>query len=285
MHLREAVRDVLQVREVHGSDEWPAKCLSPDHNPRGTTASVNVVSGLWVCYSCGRGGRVEDVLSGVRIADPSPDDNLAVIEANLTAPDGPRRYPAAYLNLFKVEHSYWQSRFSADAIEEFSLGYDYEADRCTYPLRDEEGEVVGVVYRRLDGGEPKYLYPKGVKCHDLLFGWEKWRYTNKSVVLVEGAMDVVALWEAGVPALGIFGSRLSQRQARMIRMLNPNSVTCAFDMDAAGAAATYSVAISVVADCCPVYVASWPVEEAKDVAELSEARRRQVIEEAVDVDL
>jgi DNA primase len=176
--------------------------------------------------------------------------------------------------------TYWRSRFSDAAIDHFGLGFDYESGCPTYPLRNEDGALIGLVRRRLEPDGPKYVYPQHIKISELLFGWEKWNDDfDGPVVLVEGAMDVVALWEAGVPALGIYGSRFSERQGKMVRSLYPKYVVCAFDMDAAGDQATKRV-YDLVGDYVTVYRASWDPDEAKDVAELSEARRRQVIEEA-----
>lgn len=282
MDLKAAVRDVLGVREQPGA-EWTATCFSPDHDDKNASASVNVEKGLWVCYSCHRGGRVEDLLSGVRIADPSPDDNLSAVDANLTE-DTVRVYPEGWLSLFRQRdvHPYWLSRFKEETCRFWDLGYDYETDTCTYPLRSDSGAVLGVVRRRLDGGQPKYKYPKGVKTHDLLFGYHEGRlgmpYTH--CVLVEGALDVISLWESGITALGIYGSRISPRQVKILRWLNPSSVTLAFDMDRAGLDAAEIVMSTDLPDCCPVYQATWDPAEGKDVAELSEARRIQVIRDA-----
>lgn len=283
MNLRDAVREVLGVREVPHEDEWPCKCFSPSHRDHSPSASVNVDKGLWICYACGAGGRLDDLLRGVRISDTPPDRELLRVEENLTDDVPPRIYPESWLGMYLVgdRHPYWRSRFSDAAIDHFGLGYDYETGRVTYPLRAEEGAVLGVVQRALDDSKPKYRYPKHIKVHDLLFGWDTWPYPfSGPVVLVEGALDVVALWEAAVPALGIYGARVSDRQARLIRALNAPYVICAFDQDSAGQHATQRVAEGSVADSCPVYVARWEPDEAKDIAELSVPRRRQVIEEA-----
>lgn len=282
MDLRAAVRDVLGVREQSGA-EWTATCFSPDHSDANASASVNVEKGLWVCYSCHRGGRVDDLLLGVRIADPTPDANLKAVEDNL-ATDEVRIYPESWLDLFEQRdvHPYWLSRFKEETCRYWRLGYDYETERCTYPLRSDSGAVLGVVRRCLDGGQPKYHYPKGVKTHDLLFGYHESRLgmPYAHCVLVEGALDVIALWESGITALGIYGSRISQRQVQILRWLNPSSVTLAFDMDRAGLDAAEIVMSTSLPDCCPVYQARWSPEEANDVADLSEARRVEVIRDA-----
>lgn len=93
-------------------------------------------------------------------------------------------------------------------------------------------------------------------------------------------MDVVALWEAGVPALGCYGSRLSERQAALIAHLWPTEVICAFDMDEAGQKATQRV-VDLLGSKFMISQALWEPSEAKDVADLTPERRRQVIDDAM----
>lgn len=294
MNLKEAIRDVLGVREVPGTDEWPAFCFSPDHDNRNTpAASVNVRKGLWVCYSCGRGGSVSRLLSGVPISDPSIPDFIKDIESDLDAisaagTDGAGRtcLPESWLRIFTCfRHHAWAERgFSDDAIEHFSLGYDYETDCLTYPLRDLDGAVLGVVRRRLDGGRPKYKYPSHINVHDLLFRYHE-AESHMPLVLVEGALDAVACYDAGVFALALYGSHLSAAQSQLLRRLCPTSVVCAFDNDEAGANLTSQLQEDDLALLTPVTSIDWRslgANTAKDVAELSVVERRNLLHEALD---
>lgn len=288
MNLKEAIRDVLGVREQPG-DEWQCFCFSPDHDNRNTpSASINVRKGLWVCYSCGRGGSVARLLTGVPISDPSISEYLSDVERDLrsieAADAGSRaRYPEAWLRLFTYyEHPAWHERgVSAAAIEHFLLGYDYETDALTYPLRDIDGALLGVVRRRLDGGRPKYVYPSGIDVHHLLFRYHEAEY-GQPLVLVEGALDAVALWDAGIFAMAIFGGHLSEVQAALIRRLSPRMVVFAFDNDEAG---TDLVTACSDMDLGTLEVASvnWTGVSEKDVAELSVQERRNLVGAVLDL--
>lgn len=281
--LRDAVRDVLGVHEVRGEDEWPSRCFHPAHKDRSPSASVNVEKGVWCCYSCGAGGRLDSLLRGVRIADPSPDRNLEAVEEALSGVLPPREFPESWLGLYLAgdRPDYWRSRFSDPAIDHFGLGFDYESGCPTYPLRSESGALIGLVRRNLDGQGAKYVYPKHIKTHDLLFHWEHWDDERRGpLVLVEGAMDVVALWEAGVFAMGIYGSRLSDRQAKMVSRLYPEYVVCAFDNDSAGRSSTERV--KEMLPHMPIYTVPWEDHmEFKDVADMSVQQRADFIDGAV----
>jgi DNA primase len=139
----------------------------------------------------------------------------------------------SYLDLFdaKGAGSYWSERFTEDACRAFRLGYDSDKGKSVYPLRDPQGALIGVVTRNHAGIKPKYRYPYGVKTSELLFNIHA---VGDTVVMVEGAPDVIALQEAGVPAVGAFGARLYEAQAKLLLRQGVNKVLVAFDMDFAG---------------------------------------------------
>ena len=289
MNLKEAIRDVLGVREQPG-DEWQCFCFSPEHDNRNTpSASVNVRKGLWVCYSCGRGGSVVSLLSGVQIADPSVSEYLSDVEADLrrleqSAHQQQTRLPEAYLRLYTSNvHPAWVERgFSQQAIDYFSLGYDYETDCLTYPLRDLDGSLLGVVRRRLDGGRPKYLYPKGFDVHDLLFRYHEAPHGD-TLILVEGALDSIALYDAGLFALAIYGGHLSEVQLHLLARRNPKLVILAFDNDEAGEDLVTDVMTTDLPLVTEIKTVDWTGVSAKDVAELSVEERIKLIDGAVDI--
>lgn len=139
------------------------------------------------------------------------------------------------LNLYDIDGpgQYWLSRFSENACKRFRLGYDQVREKSIYPIRDLKGGLLGIVYRNFPGEKPKYRYPRGVSTSQLLFNYENIE-PKSPVVLVEGAPDVIALWEAGIPAVGTYGARLLPSQAAALSRLEPSVVVLAYDQDQAG---------------------------------------------------
>lgn len=282
MRLRDVVRTYFDVVQEAG-DEWVIRCPHPDHQDSKPSASVNVVKGLWCCYSCGAAGSVRRTLEGVNIfyAEPSLEDQLTELDELLLDPT-PTYYLEAWLDQFdaggKYIHSYWQERgFSKETVKEFRLGYDLESDCVTYPMRDPTGRVLGVVRRRLDSGQPKYKYPHGVKKTGLLFNYHNVG-GGKTLVLCEGAIDVIALHDAGVGAVGIYGSSLHDEQVGLLNRLPVTSVVCCFDNDKAGIKATdYVMGLSSLRPL--VRKAQIPVEY-NDIAEVPVHLRSGIIEKA-----
>jgi hypothetical protein len=210
---------------VANDPRWERPFICPVHNDHKASASVNVQKGVWTCYTCHAKGTTEGVEYDETL-------DLAYIDALLAEP---QVLSERYLDMYREIHPYWLSRFSREACEHFQLGFDPVSGKPCYPIRDPNGLLLGVVTRNLDGDGPKYKYPRGIKVHNLLYNYTP--QDRETVVLVEGAMDVVACWEAGHEAFGIYGSALSRSQVRLLQVLAPELVVLAFDNDRAGRAA------------------------------------------------
>lgn len=245
--------------------------LCPEHGDSNPSASVNVVKKKWICYTCGAHGS----LTGNALL-VEPDYELLKRELSERLERGSATYRESWLARFDAGpvHPYWIERFDEGTARRFRLGYDAEQAAVTYPLRGATGQVLGVVRRSLERGSgPKYLYPKGVDVSRLLFGYDG--RARHAVVLVEGALDAVALSMVGVHAFAIYGARLSAEQVRLIDRLDPWWVYTAFDADEAGWRA-YRETRKAFRHRRVVRL-SWPEVWGKDVAELSEKRRMYVV--------
>jgi len=123
-------------------------------------------------------------------------------------------------------------------------GYDRFRERLMFPITDKSGKVVGFGARALkEGDEPKYLNSPETAFFNksrILYGlFENQRdiRLNAEAVVVEGYMDVVGLFEAGVTnAIAPMGTALTLEHCREIKTLSQKVVTV-FDPDAAGVSA------------------------------------------------
>jgi DNA primase len=118
--------------------------------------------------------------------------------------------------------------------------YDRFRDRVIFPIRDRERRIVGFGGRLLASGEPKYLntpetplFHKGHLLYNLDGAWAAAR-GQRTVIVVEGYMDVISLCEAGFDAVvAPLGTALTADQLALMWSLAPEPVLC-FDPDAAG---------------------------------------------------
>lgn len=122
--------------------------------------------------------------------------------------------------------------------------YDRFRGRLMFPIHSESGKVIAFGGRALAAeDEPKYLnssespiYHKGNVLYNLHRAKEAVRKLDRSV-LVEGYMDVIGVWAAGVRnVVATCGTALTPQQVRTLKRHSENIVVN-FDPDQAGASA------------------------------------------------
>jgi DNA primase len=227
---------------VRGPKEWMCACPFCDSE---TALQFNIEKGLFTCFRCGEGGNAKKLLKklGKNYTDPAVSvqflqDAMSRLKLkNKHKHDEPTILDENYLLRFGGPlHEYWDNRrFTAATAREWGLGYDPISDRCTIAYRNPDGDLLGVIYRRLDDQFPRYIYPKGFNRTSSLFGsWKISAGTNTRVVLSEGATDCLRITQAGFDALAQFGSSTHRSQAKLLAQLGITQITCFFDYDEAG---------------------------------------------------
>lgn len=243
----------------------------PVHDDKNASASVNVTKMVWYCYACNAHGSIKDHV-------PTAEDVLKSLEAEVPA----YVYSDAWLDLFDADSpsEYWSKRYGEKTASWFRCGTDFKDGAPTYPVRYLNGNLVGVV-RRYEDKKPKYMYPSGIKISTMLFGDIK---PVPVIVLVEGAGDVMALHQSGIPdhwtVLGVYGAGLHYPQTQIISDLSPKVVLAAFDADNAGNAAA-SRAEQQLSNIAPVIKIDWSSANGKDPGEIPVSDRIGIISTAL----
>lgn len=255
---------------VNGHGTWRS-FTCPIHDDRSPSARVNVVTGKWVCMVCHSKGK----------ADKYEVPEQYVIDKVRNLDRQQRTIPDSMAELF-IDSEYWLSRFSPEACREFELMFDPIKEKSLYTLRDSTDSLLGFVYRNEPGSHPKYRYPRGVSTSSLLYGLSK---VNSDVVFImEGAPDVVSMWEAGFSSVGTYGSVLYPAQIALLGRLAPRKVVVAYDMDKAGWEGSYAALRALKDMGIPAIRAAW-TEEYKDAAEMPISARRRIFARFLDTGL
>ena len=118
--------------------------------------------------------------------------------------------------------------------------YDKFRSRVIFPILNTSGKVIGFGGRIVGDGEPKYLNSQESGVFQKKFNLYGLNLTGKdirnqdAVVLVEGYMDVVALYQSGIRNVSAsLGTALTENQARLIKRYTKN-VILSYDADQAG---------------------------------------------------
>src|SRR3989339_561896 len=118
--------------------------------------------------------------------------------------------------------------------------YDRFRNRLIFPIADQRGRIVGFGGRAIGGEDPKYLnspdsviFNKGENLYNLNAAKDFIKH-QKFAVLVEGYMDVVGCFEAGLKnVLAPLGTSLTTKQAQLLSRFTDVAII-AFDSDSAG---------------------------------------------------
>jgi DNA primase len=147
--------------------------------------------------------------------------------------------------------------------------YDRFRNRITFPVFNLSGKIVGFGGRVLDDkDEPKYLnspetpiYQKGKILYGLSLAKDEIRQKG-SAILVEGNVDVISLYQAGIKnVVSPCGTAFTQNQAHLLARY-AEKVFLFFDADSAGQSATFRSVDLLFSEGLEVFVVS--LEQGED---------------------
>lgn len=118
--------------------------------------------------------------------------------------------------------------------------YDIFRSRLMFPIHSHTGDIIGFGGRIIGDGQPKYLNsPESVVFHKGktfygLFETAKYIRTEDYAIVVEGYMDLLALYRVGIKnVVATLGTALTPDHARLLKRYTKNVVVM-FDGDQAG---------------------------------------------------
>lgn len=186
-----------------------------------------------------------------------------------------------------------QELIAADLAKKTQKGYiiDTYRNRAMFPIIDVKGSVIAFGGRVLDDSKPKYIntsdtlvYKKSQGVFALNFAK---RGTDKTLILCEGYMDVIAYHQAGFTnAVAGLGTAFTPEQAKLISKY-AEEVILSYDNDEAGQNATRK-AIAILSKT-PLRIKVAKLQGGKDPDEIikkyGKDKMRQILSSAVgDVD-
>lgn len=217
-----------------GSQEISASC--PFHADSHPSFSINIESGLWICYQCGESGTLAMLVDKVSKGTVRPDVLLKELsrqkigkekapqEAEL--PKDPRLLQAEYEATGEVpDWALAERGFNRSIANEFGLRWNRG---WIIPIWSPGAALWGWQFKRLD---VMLNYPRSVKKSQTLFGLRE--LGDPCAALVESPLDVCKLAQHGVPALASYGAMVSHDQLGII-IDNLDRVVLALDNDEEG---------------------------------------------------
>lgn len=234
--------DVKRVGDREITGKCPVHIRTVGREDRSPSWSMNLTTGLWICFSCGARGTLSSLIceltgshgSGIEVQKMLVESSFNALTAPKVTQEEVYVDRDAFFKFSAVPQPLIEARnLNQELVHRHGVRWNKERKSWAIPIMSPTG--------RLDGWQEKKFgsvlnYPVGVKKGQTLFGAE--RFTSKTAVLVESPLDVVRFADVGitgVQALGTFGAHVSEAQIEIVLHL-ADKIVIAMDNDEAGMA-------------------------------------------------
>ena len=214
----------------------------PFHLDNSPSCSINIDKGVWICHAgCGQGSLKNFIKRKMGLTNSEVEQMVSESEFELDL-DFFEEYQSTDERLEEVglpkdfvlgEYPEWifKRGFIKETLKDWECGTNIYGD-LLIPIRDIASRLVGWVSRRREA-VPKYMYSKGLKKSQVLFGAHKLEPTP-FVCITEGTLDAMWLSENGYPAVALLGMSMSKKQQQLISSLRTQEIVLCLDSDVAG---------------------------------------------------
>lgn len=191
------------------------------------------------------------------------------------------------LRTLSVDHPFFgERRIAAETIQLFGLGFCSKGmmkDRVVFPVHRWDGKLIGYTGRTVaeaTADNPKWLLPPGLVKPKVLFNLHRIAGKFDTVIIVEGPLDLVAVYQAAFPnVVALLGKELieddslSYDQLRLVAK-NFSKAVLLLDGDENGQEAARRIAGRLAAS---LWVRAVTLPDGKDPSDLEPEALRQLL--------
>lgn len=242
---------ITTVGDTEVGGRCPVHHLVVGKEDRSPSWSMNLHSGLWICYSCGAKGNLSQLVlqltgdsdEAMLVNEYIISSGLERLKAGTSAPV--ENLPSVDLSAFRKfvsvpEQLLEYRRIDPEVAQRFGIRWDPQPRHWIVPIISPSGDLWGW---QAKGKNYFRNVPTGVPKSRTLFGIE--RFKAQVAVLVESPLDVVRLASLRpgqlTHGLGTFGAHVSTYQLNLVSRW-ADTLVIALDNDEAGIRAAERVA-------------------------------------------
>lgn len=274
----------IETRDGEGWRRCPGHYARTGREDASPSWSINLSTGLHHCFSCGYGGNLEYLVSGIlridyRAAEAWLADPALLAQAIEARLRSIQRYnpPSSKVDLsgftLPPAGELAKRKITVEAALRFEILWDGKG--FILPIRDPWHRLLGYQIKR---GSYVRNRPLRVAKSSTLFGLGA--YTGARAILVESPLDCARLWSAGIDgAVAAFGSSVSPRQVELLLHI-AERVVIALDDDNAGQIGADEVETALNYRMNPIRRFEYPHPCGKDPGELDDNQLAFGIEHA-----
>lgn len=134
------------------------------------------------------------------------------------------------LDKYRYYHEYmFKRKMNEDVINKFDIGYDFDTDCITFPVRDENGNCLFVARRSVNS--KFFNYPTNIEKP--VYGIYELPKNAEEVIICESMINAITCYVYGKPALALNGTG-TDYQIEQLKKLNVRKYILALDPDDAG---------------------------------------------------
>lgn len=174
--------------------DYTVRCLNPDHDDSNPSMRIDKVKGIFNCYSCGFTGNIfrhfnKLIPNSIKTAELKAKLLELSPDREVLLPKSYARYTKEFRGISRETIMYFNA-FTALDDQELK-------DRVFFPIYDINDKLCSYIGRHVDkNAEPKYLVRPHNKPISL---WPQKLITkSSSIILVEGILDYLSMFDAGV---------------------------------------------------------------------------------------
>lgn len=218
-------------------DEFSIPC--PLHLDTHASCSINTKKGLWICFAgCGQGSLLTFIQQMLGYDSTQVRKFLDKFSTSLTFTEPDKvihqnqetALPSSFIENQLPDWIYDRG-FKKEFLLEWGCGSNVYGD-LIIPINDKDGVTVGHVSRR-QNTDPKYMYSRGLKKSQLLFGEDKLQKAE-FICITEGTLDTMWLQQNGYQSVALLGIHLSVAQYNLLKTLPTKEFVVCLDNDKAG---------------------------------------------------
>lgn len=264
VNLLEYIAQTYNVHRIN-DDSWAISC--PLHRDKTPSLKITPSKNMFHCFSCGFSGTILQWM--IKIEGLSFPQAVAKLSA-MTGIDATKYRQSTSFKAFKELKNIWKAEdtktnqrkllspneidkykkeypqewldegITKEAMDEFNIRIDNEANRIVYPIWDNNGNIITIKGRtRYENYKQmkiaKYISYNKIYGSDFLVGLrENVNHIKEKneVIVVEGIKSVMKLWGWGYDnAVAAETSSMTDMQIKLLLSLNVRNVIIAFDSD------------------------------------------------------
>jgi DNA primase len=258
--------NILHLIEMYIDRDWKrsanenifVRCPDPNHEDGSPSCHVSLDKHVFHCFSCGSKGHISKAfeMKGAPrgVIEMLPRRERTIFDTLHHTPKETQTLDENILYAYDNPPQPWiDAGFDPELLAEHGIGFDRLNRRVTVPIRDQQGRLIAISGRNLEGPSKYKVYrtefgdfmPPGYRprVHDHLWRGHLISEGDEPLVVVEGFKAALWLVQCGLhDVVALMGAGVSDTQVELLYSYQ-RPVILMLDQDEAGRAAEKKSAI------------------------------------------